>query len=78
MELKLKYDIDFEHAKRVLTTALNQAADLLVSNDYLIGISLLEPDGYRISVSVWVDEHGYPDTRLNVQEKLLHAIRELT
>lgn len=78
VELKLKYDIDFEHAKRVLTTALNQAADLLVSNDYLIGISLLEPDGYRISVSVWVDEHGYPDTRLNVQEKLLHAIRELT
>jgi len=78
VELKLKYNVDFEHAKRVLTTALNQAADLLVSNDYLIGISLLEPDGYRIAVSVWVDEHGYPDTRLNVQEKLLQAIRELT
>lgn len=77
VELKLKYDTDFEHAKRVLTNELNQASDLLVNTDYLIGISLLEPDGYRISVSVWVDEHGYPDTRLNVQEKLLRAIKEL-
>lgn len=78
VELKLKYEVDFEYAKSVLTAELNKAADLLVSNEYLIGISLLEADGYRISVSVWVDEHGYPDTRLNVQEKLLHAIRTLS
>ena len=77
VELKLKYEVDFEHAKRVLTAELDKAADLLVSNEYLIGISLLEPDGYRIAVSVWVDEQGYPDTRLNVQENLLHAIRSL-
>lgn len=78
VELKLKYNIDFERAKHVLMTELNQAGDLLVSNDYLIGISLLEPDGYRVTVSVWVDEHGYPDTRLSVQEKLLRAIKELS
>lgn len=78
IELKVKYEVDFEHAKRVLTDTLNQAGKLLVSADYLIGISLLEPDGYRISISVWVDETGYPDTRLRVQEKLLHAIKALT
>ncbi len=78
VELKVKYDVDFEHAKQVLTDALNRAGDLLVSADYLIGISLLEPDGYRISISVWVDEEGYPDTRLSVQEKLLQAIKALS
>ncbi|WP_353128874.1 mechanosensitive ion channel family protein [Parapedobacter pyrenivorans] len=77
IELKVKYDVDFEHAKKVLTDALQRSGDLLVSSDYLIGISLLEPDGYRISVSVWVDEGGYPDTRLSVQEKLLDAIKLL-
>lgn len=77
IELKVKYDVDFEHAKKVLTDALQRSGDLLVSRDYLIGISLLEPDGYRISVSVWVDEGGYPDTRLSVQEKLLDAIKLL-
>mgnify|MGYP001159374985 CR=1 FL=1 len=78
VELKVKYDMDFEHAKQVLTDALDSAGNLLVSADYLIGISLLEPDGYRISVSVWVDEQGYPDTRLAVQEKLLHAVKTLS
>ncbi len=77
IEVKVKYDVDFEQAKKVLTDALNRAGDLLVSTDYLIGISLLEPDGYRISVSVWVGEGGYPDTRLSVQEKLLDAIKLL-
>lgn len=78
VELKVKYEVDFEHAKRVLTDTLNRAGDLLVSTDYLIGISLLEPDGYRISISVWVDEVGYPDTRLGVQERLLQAIKVLS
>ncbi|SEL29317.1 mechanosensitive ion channel family protein [Parapedobacter koreensis] len=77
MELKVSYDIDFEHAKQVLTDTLNQTSDLLVNTNYLIGISVLEPDGYKISVSVWVDEQDYPDTRLAVQGKLLQAMKSL-
>lgn len=77
LELKVTYEVDFEHAKRVLTDTLNQTSDLFVNGDYLIGIGLLEPDGYRISISVWVDEEGYPDTRLFVQEKLLTAVKAL-
>lgn len=78
LELKVNYDVDFEHAKRVLKDALHGASDLLVNRDYMIGIGLLEPDGYRISISVWVDEAGYPDTRLRVQEKLLNAVKTLS
>lgn len=77
VELKVNYETDFEHAKHVLTDALNKTGNLLVSSDYLFGISLLEQDGYRISVSVWVDEQGYPDTRLAVQEKLLQVVKML-
>ncbi|MBK1441556.1 mechanosensitive ion channel family protein [Parapedobacter sp. ISTM3] len=77
MELKVTYEIDFEHAKQVLIGALRTAGDLLVNTNYLIGISMLEPDGYKISVSVWVDEQNYPDTRLAVQEKLLQAMKTL-
>ncbi|MGK6351469.1 mechanosensitive ion channel family protein [Parapedobacter sp. DT-150] len=78
MELKVSYQVDFENAKRVLTDALHDTQDLFVSTEYLIGISLLEPDGYRISIGVWVDEKDYPDTRLSVQEKLLQAIKALS
>ncbi len=77
LELKVKYEIDFEYAKRILTNTLNEASDLFVNADYLIGIGLLEPDGYRISISVWVNEEGYPDTQLAVQEKLLNAVKTL-
>lgn len=78
LELKVKYEIDFEYAKRVLTDTLNGTSDLFVNGDYLIGIGMLEPDGYRISISVWVDEEGYPDTRLAVQEKLLSVVKTLS
>ncbi|GGC34532.1 mechanosensitive ion channel protein MscS [Parapedobacter defluvii] len=78
LEMKVKYDVDFEYAKRVLTDTLTESKDLFINTDYLIGIGLLEPDGYRISISVWVDEEGYPDTRLIVQEKLLNAVKLLS
>ncbi len=77
LELKVTYEVAFEYAKGVLKEALDAGSDLFINTDYLIGISLLEPDGYRISVSVWVDEEGYPDTRLAVQEKLLEAAKVL-
>lgn len=77
LELKVKYDVDFEHAKSLITDTLRDANDLFVNADHMIGIGMLEPDGYRISISVWVEEEGYPDARLTVQEKLLKAVKTL-
>ncbi|WP_090970739.1 mechanosensitive ion channel family protein [Parapedobacter composti] len=77
VELKVKYDVDFDQAKRVILEAVHAAGKLLLTTDHVIGISLLEPDGYRITISVWVDEAGYPDTRLAVQEKMLQAVKAL-
>lgn len=77
LELKVSYDIDFEYAKKSLSSALGQAGELLISTDYLIGIAMLEPDGYRISVSVWVDERDYPQIKFSLQAKLLHVVKSL-
>src|SRR5690606_3480126 len=54
LELKVTYEVDFEHANRVLTDTFNQTSDLFLNGDYFIGIGLLEPYGHRISISVWV------------------------
>ncbi len=77
LELKVSYDIDFQQAKQRLLNALSEAADVLVSTDYLVGISLFEADGYRIAVSVWVDEQAYPEIRFALQAKLINVVQSL-
>lgn len=77
VELKVSYDIDFDEAKKALTRSLHDASGLMVSTEYLVGISLFEPDGYRIAVSVWVDEQAYPEIRFALQAKLIRVVKSL-
>jgi len=77
VELKVSYDIDFQHAKKRLLQALRESSDFLVNTDYLVGISLFEADGYRIAVSVWVDEQAYPEIRFALQARLIDVVRSL-
>lgn len=75
VEMKVGYEVDFERAKNELEKTLQSAEELLVNTNNLIGISLLEPDGYRIAVSVWVDERDYPDIRFALQGRLLDVVK---
>lgn len=49
----------------------------MVSSDYMVGISLYETEGYRIVVSVWVDERAYPEIRFALQARLIQVVKSL-
>lgn len=77
VELKVSYEVDFDEAKQALLRSLRGASEFMVSTEYLVGISVFEPDGYRIAVSVWVDEQAYPEIRFALQARLIDVVKSL-
>ena len=41
-----------------------------------IGVASLDGDSYKVGVNVWVDAHGFQDTKLAIQETILQDIKD--
>jgi small conductance mechanosensitive channel len=41
-----------------------------------VGISLLDPDGFKLIVQVWVGALDYNAVKISFQQKLLHDLKE--
>jgi small conductance mechanosensitive channel len=73
---KFPNNIDIKQAKEVIAKTLDDATECLTSPKKRIGVGELQPDGYILAISVWVNAHGFMDTKLIVQEKLLQNIKD--
>lgn len=73
--LKFNYGIDIAQVKNILQQSINTSDHILSEPISRIGVSKLEPDGYTITVNVWVNAHGYYDLLLALQEKLIADIK---
>jgi len=76
MELKMPNNIDIKQVKQVINGAIDKCEDILPKPERRIGVGLIEPDGYRINVNVWVNAHGFQDTKLAVQETILQEVKD--
>lgn len=72
---KFNNDTDVEQARNVIDDAIRKEAELLRKPEHRIGVTLLEQGNYTLAINVWVNAHGYEDTRLRLQEALLKNIR---
>lgn len=75
IELKLMNSIDFEIVKQLISKVIDDNNAMLKKPERRIGISSIEPDGYKVSVSVWVKSHGFMDTKFAFQEKLIGTLK---
>ncbi|MEP6677197.1 MAG: mechanosensitive ion channel domain-containing protein [Ferruginibacter sp.] len=71
IDLKLSYENDIAQVKSILNGTIKNFEHILAEPASRIGISLLEYEMYTISVNVWIDAHGFYDTRLLFQEKII-------
>jgi small conductance mechanosensitive channel len=69
--LKFTYGVDVQHVKEIIHGTVDASVDILKNPECRIGISELQADGYQLMVNVWVNAHGYEDTKMIFQEKLL-------
>ncbi|MCF3107614.1 mechanosensitive ion channel family protein [Niabella sp. CC-SYL272] len=76
IELKFTNGVDYEQVKRVIDQAIDDAGSILHEPPKRIGISSLEPDGYKVMLNLWVSAHGFIDIKLQFQERLLQRLKQ--
>jgi small conductance mechanosensitive channel len=74
IELKFAYGLDINEVKKVINGAIDKSKDILKSPERRIGVTLIEADGYKVKVNVWVNAHGYEDTRLALQQTIVEDL----
>ena len=77
IELKFTNEIDFGKVKQIINKAIDDNKELLKEPESRIGISSIEENGYKVSISVWVKAHGFTDTKFAFQEKLITDLKGL-
>lgn len=75
IELKFSYGMDIEKIRSVVENTINSLKTVLRDPPHRIGISALDPDGYKVMVNVWTPAHGFHDIRLLLQEKIMGNLK---
>lgn len=76
INIKIPNSIDIRQAKEVINKAVDKCENVLAKPERRIGVGELQPDGFLMHVNVWVNSHGYQDTKLAVQETILQDIKD--
>ncbi len=68
IELKFSFGIPFEQVKSILSNAINEHKGLLKDPTFQVGVSAIDPDGYKVMTNVWVNAYGFQDVKMDLQE----------
>ncbi|GAA4457617.1 mechanosensitive ion channel family protein [Rurimicrobium arvi] len=77
IELAFPATMDFKEVRAVLEQTIDNCKSALSVPKKRIGVSAIEGDTYKVAVNVWVNAHGFQDTKLQIQECLLSAVKQL-
>jgi small conductance mechanosensitive channel len=75
IELKFHYGINEEDIKKIIRQSIAAIPAILKEPSFRLGIQALEYDRYTLVVNVWTDAHGYQDTKMELQERMLNDLR---
>ncbi len=75
IEIKFTNSIDLQEIKTIINNAIDKCENILAKPDRRIGVASIETDGYKLSVNVWINAHGFQDTKLAIQETILQDLK---
>jgi small conductance mechanosensitive channel len=75
VEFKVPNAVDFKQVKAILEKTIDGHKNCLKTPERRIGLSGMEFDGYKITINVWTNAHGFYDTRLELQEAVMDDIK---
>lgn len=75
IDLKFTNNIDYNEVKKILNGSIDKTDEVLTDPPRRIGIGELQPDGYLVSVNVWVNAHGFRDSKMALQEHILDDLK---
>ncbi|WP_118972969.1 mechanosensitive ion channel family protein [Taibaiella koreensis] len=74
IELKFNNSIPYDEVKKQMEAAIDAAGNILHEPARRIGISSLDPDGYKVMLNLWIAAHGFMDTKMAFQELLMKRL----
>jgi small conductance mechanosensitive channel len=74
LELKFNYGVELQKVKEVIDRTINESSSIQKTPEKRVGISLLEENGYKVAINIWLSAHGFHDAKLFFQEKLLENL----
>jgi small conductance mechanosensitive channel len=75
IELKFGFGIPFEQVKDIIKTSIAKAEGILADPVSRIGVSTVDPDGYKLMVNVWVTAETFQDVKLDLQKRLIEDLK---
>ncbi|WP_342327920.1 mechanosensitive ion channel family protein [Pedobacter sp. FW305-3-2-15-E-R2A2] len=75
LELKFNYGVDLSKVRAVIDETINDSKSILKIPEKRVGVSLLESDGYKVLINVWLHSHGFQDAKLIFQENLMENLK---
>lgn len=75
VELKFNFGIDLNQVNAVIGKAIKESAEVLKEPAPRIGVSSVDPDGYKVMINVWTKAHGFQDMKLRFQEKVVQDLK---
>jgi small conductance mechanosensitive channel len=76
VELKFNYGIPLEQIREIVNKTIAASGNVLKEPLPRIGISSLDPDGFKVMINAWTNSHGFHDTRLAFQEQLMTNLKD--
>jgi small conductance mechanosensitive channel len=75
IDLKFSFNTDLTQVKTALENSVRSFEHALTDPPTRIGISLLEYDRYTVTVSAWINAHGFYDISFELREKLITDLK---
>lgn len=75
IELKFNYGIEYELVEEIFNKTVDDFKDCLKTPERRIGVATLEDSGYKVGMNVWVNAHGFTDTKLSFQQELMKNLK---
>ena len=77
IDLKFPFSVDYGQVEKIIhqTIGAYHSDKLLTDPPLRTGISTIDADGFHVAINVWVQPHGFVDTKLDLQVKLLEDLK---
>jgi len=75
INLKMDYAVDIAYIKQLLLPILTNAENIMPSPAPRVGVSEFDMEHYTITINVWTKSHGFYDTRILLNEKIITDLK---
>jgi len=75
IDFKLGFGVDIEQVKGIIGESIKAVPNILDEPASKVGVLLLEADGMRFTVRVWVNPAHFLGTKMALQEKIINDLK---